>query len=310
MNQTRIFQFRTAMTLFFAMLSTMMVWAGHETNEQARQDAGSFAAEVPTVVQFADDDSSLDTKNTDLISQWNGCTINVQILGRKVVGNDNWNTFCLPANFSIGAYVLALKSILPAEYSYITITAKVLDIDNTMLTDEGVLKLKFKNAPDVIPAGMPFIIKGNIPKAEVTLPTIPNVTIDGSDAAKARMTQTSADGNVKFVGQWSSFGITDANIHEILYFGAGNKIGYAKSPRMLKTFRAHLWVKANEGSSAPAVNSVDIDFGDGDYTSIAITNVDSADQQSSWYTLDGRSLQTVPTQKGVYIKNGKKIVIK
>lgn len=139
---------------------------------------------------------------------------------------------------------------------------------------------------------------------------IPNVTINGSDDAIARMTQTSADGNVKFVGQWSSFDITDANIHEILYFGADNKIGYSQSPRTLKTLRAHLWVKPNEGSSAPAVNSIDIDFGDGDYTSIAIANVDSADQQTPWYTLDGRRLQAAPTQKGVYIKNGKTIVIK
>ena len=52
------------------------------------------------------------------------------------------------------------------------------------------------------------------------------------------------------------------------------------------------------------------DFGDGDYTSITTANIDSADQQSPWYTLDGRRLQAAPTQKGIYIKNGKTIVIK
>ena len=29
-----------------------------------------------------------------------------------------------------------------------------------------------------------------------------------------------------------------------------------------------------------------------------------------WYTLDGRQIQGVPTQKGIYIVNGKKIIIK
>ena len=29
-----------------------------------------------------------------------------------------------------------------------------------------------------------------------------------------------------------------------------------------------------------------------------------------WYTIDGRKLQKVPTADGVYIKNGKKIVVK
>ena len=29
-----------------------------------------------------------------------------------------------------------------------------------------------------------------------------------------------------------------------------------------------------------------------------------------WYTIDGRRLQGVPAQKGIYIKNGKKLIIK
>ena len=29
-----------------------------------------------------------------------------------------------------------------------------------------------------------------------------------------------------------------------------------------------------------------------------------------WYTLDGRKMQGMPTQKGIYITNGKKIIIK
>jgi hypothetical protein len=31
---------------------------------------------------------------------------------------------------------------------------------------------------------------------------------------------------------------------------------------------------------------------------------------AAWYTLDGRKMQGKPTQKGVYIKNGHKVVIK
>ena len=32
-------------------------------------------------------------------------------------------------------------------------------------------------------------------------------------------------------------------------------------------------------------------------------------QSEGWYTLDGRKLSGVPTQKGIYINNGKKVVI-
>ena len=42
MAQTKTYQTRTVMTLFLAMLSTMMVWAGHVTKEQARQHAADF----------------------------------------------------------------------------------------------------------------------------------------------------------------------------------------------------------------------------------------------------------------------------
>ena len=31
---------------------------------------------------------------------------------------------------------------------------------------------------------------------------------------------------------------------------------------------------------------------------------------NSWYSLDGRTLQGKPTQKGFYINNGRKVVIK
>ena len=32
--------------------------------------------------------------------------------------------------------------------------------------------------------------------------------------------------------------------------------------------------------------------------------------KGDWYTLDGMKLQAAPTKKGVYIMNGKKVVVK
>jgi hypothetical protein len=34
------------------------------------------------------------------------------------------------------------------------------------------------------------------------------------------------------------------------------------------------------------------------------------DAQSPWYTIDGHMFSSKPTQKGLYIHNGKKVVIK
>ena len=30
----------------------------------------------------------------------------------------------------------------------------------------------------------------------------------------------------------------------------------------------------------------------------------------SWYTVDGRKLNGMPTKKGIYVKNGRKVVVK
>ena len=47
-----------------------------------------------------------------------------------------------------------------------------------------------------------------------------------------------------------------------------------------------------------------------DTTAIAPIYINKVEGQSAWYTLDGRQLPTAPTSKGIYINNGKKVVIK
>ena len=49
---------------------------------------------------------------------------------------------------------------------------------------------------------------------------------------------------------------------------------------------------------------------DGDGTTGIAPLFNKVENQSAWYMLDGRRLSTVPTRKGIYIHNGKKLVIK
>ena len=50
-------------------------------------------------------------------------------------------------------------------------------------------------------------------------------------------------------------------------------------------------------------------LGDGDSTGMELLRLNETDTDV-WYSLDGRRLSTMPTSKGIYIKNGKKVVIK
>jgi hypothetical protein len=62
------------------------------------------------------------------------------------------------------------------------------------------------------------------------------------------------------------------------------------------------------GTSAPNYISL---FGDGMPTGIDAKLVNSEEVNSEkWYSLDGRKLQGKPTTKGLYIVNGRKVVVK
>ena len=80
----------------------------------------------------------------------------------------------------------------------------------------------------------------------------------------------------------------------------------------LKNWSAYRWIirKTNKfggtAAYAPAMQ-----FFDGEETTgIMNVNDNDNDNESSWYSLDGMKLFEKPTQKGVYIHNGKKVVIK
>ena len=68
------------------------------------------------------------------------------------------------------------------------------------------------------------------------------------------------------------------------------------------------------GQANARLTSFNIDFGDGDDNATGIIEVNASgfrlNGSDAWYTLDGRRLQGKPTKSGMYINNGKKIVIK
>ena len=76
----------------------------------------------------------------------------------------------------------------------------------------------------------------------------------------------------------------------------------------LKANRAYLQIPTSMVSSSAGANSVGIEFEEG------VTGIDNSlsdmDTDAHWFTLDGRRLNGKPTQKGIYVVNGQKVVIK
>ena len=61
---------------------------------------------------------------------------------------------------------------------------------------------------------------------------------------------------------------------------------------------------------APASTRGYYPLGGNDTTAIESKYINKVEGHSAWYTLDGRQLPTAPTKKGLYIKDGKKVIIK
>ena len=70
--------------------------------------------------------------------------------------------------------------------------------------------------------------------------------------------------------------------------------------------------KPAAASSPAAPPTLTIGFGGGDVTSINMIEDENngASGTGNWYTLDGRMLQSQPVKKGIYIRDGKKVIIK
>lgn len=100
----------------------------------------------------------------------------------------------------------------------------------------------------------------------------------------------------------------------MLYMGAGNTLHYPNGAMTIGAFRAYFrlvgGITAGDLSSAQGAKIV-LNFDDEEATAIENLNPAHASEgDGSWFTLDGRRINGKPSQSGIYINNGKKVVIK
>ena len=197
----------------------------------------------------------------------------------------------------------------------------------------GTLNLEFLPATTVEP-GVAYIVKWPIPDGmtseqfaaayaanpddyDLKNPVFTGVTV--TNDAPADHATTSLDGYVTFVGTYGPADIY-ADPATALYLGAANKLYWPTATDFeLKPFRAYFQLNngltAGTPSSPKAVRAFSLNFGDDEATGIVSAEADSSlftlhSSLSGWYTLDGRRLQAKPTAPGIYINNGRKVVIK
>ena len=227
---------------------------------------------------------------------------NVSIADRTLYTDNYWNTLCLP--FSLSGFTGT-----PLEGAVV----KELDIEGDYSghktgVEGNTLHLYFKEATSIT-AGKPYFVKysggDNIVEPVFRGIRVCNTTPTGV---------TSEDTSVTFLGRYTSLSYAAAD-QSVLLMGEESKLYYPLSGASIGAFLAYF--QLNNGITAgdlPSsiksfVHNLDDEILDGIVLPPALHPQSSA-SAALWFTLDGRRLDTQPTQPGLYIVGGRKVVIK
>ena len=236
--------------------------------------------------------------NSTTINDANGYVANVTLTGRTLYKDGKWNTICLPFDVTLAGSALNGATARPLTAASISGTT---------------LNLTFGDAVNTLEAGTPYIIKWDGDgTSNIENPVFEGVTIEATkhdyDTNKESVT---TDERVRFVGTYKSTAF-DAEDQSILLMGGSNTLYYPQSGASIGAQRAYFKIGSGDAEAPAFIASFNINFGDGEETGI-ISVHDSGfmvNGSDAWYTIDGRKLDGKPTRAGVYINNGKKVVIK
>ena len=251
-------------------------------------------ANVKNVISLSDN-----ADNSSAISAADSHTADITLIGRTLYKDGSWNTLCLPFKVTVGSGQMADATAMTLNTSSSGFNAST-----------GVLTLNFDEVEQgsTIEAGTPFIVKwskddgydDNSALHNVTNPVFVGVTVSSNTA---NSTATTDDRKVSFIGNFSPVKLTGGDKSN-LYLGASNQLYWPSTNVTINSFRAYFHVDGT-------VQAIQMSFNEDETTKITTTNfTNDTNSNDAWYDLNGRKLNGKPTAKGLYINNGKKVVIK
>ncbi len=212
------------------------------------------------------------SNNASLIGVFNGRNVNVTLTRKMTTGT--WNTLCLP--FDV------------AEFSDIVASSRLAALSSF---NAATNTLEFTSVSS-LEAGVPYLV---FPEEDVE-----SITIQG----------TIIDSELKPVSQstWEFVGIYDpttlyAGDTSVLFLGEGNTLYYPNVTNDLKAFRAYFRTTGQSSANICV---------DGISTGITTATLDGNEGDGRIYNVSGQFMgdQTRNLPKGVYLRNGNKIIVK
>ncbi len=228
--------------------------------------------------------------NSSTIREWNGSVADVTLTGRTLYKDGDWNTLCLSFDVALAGSTLEGATLMELD------TEGTYNGKQTGLANDGTLYLYFKTATS-IEAGKPYIIKW-ASGSNIENPVFTGVTIDNTASTEVAFTGGT------FKGTYSPI-VWDTENKSILFVGTNNTLYWPTAGGHVNACRAYF----DLGSASAREFVMNFD-GENEVTSLPQPLQKEGSQADAWYTLDGRKLNGKPTTKGLYIHNGKKVIIK
>ena len=260
--------------------------------------------------------------NADVIANHAGNTIPVALQGRTLWKDGDWNTIVLP--FALNSEQIAASPLAGAD---------IRTLNEASFSDaDGELTLNFtpesgEGAVSSIVAGKPYIIKWDKPESyvayngknaascsDIVNPVFTGVTLDATNRSVSfDLDNTEGqEKGVTFLGTYSPI-TWETETKSILFLGNNNTLYFPqpsgdKIPH-LNAFRAYFQL---DGLTADEVTLARMSF-EGETTGVVSMYNEQCtmnNRADAWYTVNGVRLSAKPTAKGMYIRNGKKVVVK
>ena len=229
-----------------------------------------------------------------------------------------WNTICLPFDLldEDSSDDLTFTGT-PLEGA----TVKTLE-SSWFDKNTGTLNLTFsEGSKKSIEPGIPYIVKWPSDGTVIESPKFNHVVVEFDPEEDPKAIGNEETDAAIFYGNYVQVVFpenTDPDtFNRILYMGANNKLYYPKANGnvTINCFRGIFQLREDLAATDlqdNSVKSIVLDFGDGETDGISILTPTSSSKRegSGYFMLDGRHINGKPSQKGLYINNGRKIIIK
>ena len=224
-----------------------------------------------TVVTIAEDETFVPADQTDV-------TI---VLNRTLTTNNTWNTFCVPFNIS--------NDDLKAQFGD---GVAVAEFNDNAEGENSTIEFNTMDTP-AITANVPVLLKSNSTATSFVFGG--DIVAIAGEAKEAKVPGTNFD----FVGTFAA----STTIEEGNYFMSANKLYKSAGATTIAGTRAYL-------KAAKAGARIDKFLLDGEDVTTSISSMISEQgTMDNVFDLQGRKVND-QTKKGVYIQNGKKVVVK